>query len=110
MQIQLNSKSIKTILLPRLVTLVDKSMVWLSSTLLRIFIVTISIGITSYLLYTHVWTPLLADVVLPEGISSENIKLNTELLKNINEQRISRIEHRVQPFSFDSIIKPKTAQ
>ena len=102
---KITNKTIKTIILPGLIVFVDKSMRWLSSSLLRIFIVTISVGVTAYLLYTNVWGALLSDVILPEGISSASIKLDTELLKSINEQRIDRIEHRAQPFALDSIIK-----
>jgi hypothetical protein len=102
---ELTGKTIQTVILPRLVILVDKGMRWLASSLLRIFIVTIAVLITAYLLYTNVWENLLNSVALPAGVSSENIKLNTELLKSINDQRISRVEHQAQPFALDVIFQ-----
>lgn len=74
----------------------------------RLLIVTIFIAIALYMSYQQVWKPILATAQLPPGVAAKSPQLNTDLLKEINAQRVKRIEAARQQFGVEKILQPPT--
>ncbi len=72
----------------------------------RLLIVSIFIMVALYLSYQRVWQPILATAPLPPGVTAKSPQLNTDLLKEINAQRIKRVEAVRQQFGVEKILQP----
>ncbi len=74
----------------------------------RFVVTSLAIIIVAYLLYQHVWQPLVRAVEVPVGVSPTNPALDTEQLQAISTARAARVQAPRHNFiRYNSLFAPR---
>ncbi len=65
----------------------------------KVVVVVVFLLIGLRLLYSQVWQVFRSDVVLPITIGETRVRLNVEVLREINTSRTNRVKHKVTDYS-----------
>ncbi|MDP3997948.1 MAG: hypothetical protein U1C49_01295 [Candidatus Andersenbacteria bacterium] len=79
---------------------------WLSSSAARTVIFSIAGILVVTLLYLRAWKPLQQPMMLPPGVVPSNPGINTDLLQQINTQRVNRTSSLGEPFVTGQLFMP----